>query len=363
MRTKKKNKFMMKLAAGAILGSIPAVVLLIIFMFMFLQGNNTINPQAVVQITKIPVEALKDAAQIYSRTDIYWLDLLAAYAIQYGQDWEDYACNKLEDITSKLDKIKTENEGNYNFYKNIYQTIYAGLIDTYDTRSDDGKKKKIHFYYKSFFPIAKGEKVVYGDDFMDPRDFEDISFHDGNDLVCDEGIPIIAVEEGVIETMGWNPAGGWRIGIKNGDRFWYYAHMRKVHPYYMQLKKGDHVEAGQVIGYVGSTGYSHSVPDNVMPDPDTKTYPGAVDSNMIKHLHIGLEVKIKFGDGDDDYIREWVNPYPILKFLQDVRVPVKKEVVIKHKNGEEYEAETGDYIAEELEKEDRVFATRTENLR
>ena len=72
------------------------------------------------------------------------------------------------------------------------------------------------------------------------------------------GTPIIAVESGYVEAIGWNQYGGWRIGIRSfdGKRYYYYAHLRQNYPYREQLKEGDVVTAGDVIGYMGHTGYS-----------------------------------------------------------------------------------------------------------
>lgn len=46
------------------------------------------------------------------------------------------------------------------------------------------------------------------------------------------GTPIISVESGYVEAIGWNPYGGWRIGIRSLDqkRYYYYAHLRKTTP-------------------------------------------------------------------------------------------------------------------------------------
>ena len=41
--------------------------------------------------------------------------------------------------------------------------------------------------------------------------------HLGNDLMGSIGIPIIAVESGIVENLGWNQYGGWRIGIRSFD--------------------------------------------------------------------------------------------------------------------------------------------------
>ena len=71
------------------------------------------------------------------------------------------------------------------------------------------------------------------------------------------GTPIIAVESGYIEALGWNQYGGWRVGIRSfdGKRYYYYAHLRKDHPYAKDLCEGQIVTAGDVIGYLGMTGY------------------------------------------------------------------------------------------------------------
>ena len=67
------------------------------------------------------------------------------------------------------------------------------------------------------------------------------------------GTPVIAIESGVVEVLGWNMYGGWRIGIRSFDkkRYYYYAHLRKDHPYHSDLAEGDIVTAGDVIGYLG----------------------------------------------------------------------------------------------------------------
>ena len=72
------------------------------------------------------------------------------------------------------------------------------------------------------------------------------------------GTPIIAVESGYVEALGWNQYGGWRIGIRSFDkkRYYYYAHLRQKSPFQKGLKEGSVVTAGDVIGYMGHTGYS-----------------------------------------------------------------------------------------------------------
>ena len=90
------------------------------------------------------------------------------------------------------------------------------------------------------------------------------------------GTPIIAVEGGYVEACGWNRFGGWRIGIRSfdGKRYYYYAHLRKDNPY-EDIYEGKIVDAGEVIGYLGMTGYS------------TKEN---VNNINVPHLHFGLQL-------------------------------------------------------------------------
>ncbi len=249
---------------------------------------------------------------------------MAAYVTDYGS-FEEYTQDDLLNMVNPF--VVPYDEDTYNILQENYNNSYSGLVSYYDetviTEDKDGtmETRTIRkFYYNSYFPIASDYSSSYSDDFLDERSYGDLTMHDGTDVMSDEGSPIIAVEDGTIETIGWNNAGGWRIGIRSidGKRFWYYAHMRKLHPYYKKLSKGDFVSGGQVIGYVGSSGYSDDIPIDSMPEN-----PAAVDTNFIKHLHIGLQ--INKNDGTGEYIDEWINPYPILTFLEGNKITVKEE--------------------------------------
>ena len=79
-------------------------------------------------------------------------------------------------------------------------------------------------------------------------------FHNGVDLWAPgiKGKPIYATREGVVAYSGWYGSGGHTIKIDHLDGFQsIYMHMTNY-----IVKEGDFVTAGQVIGYVGSTGGS-----------------------------------------------------------------------------------------------------------
>lgn len=111
-----------------------------------------------------------------------------------------------------------------------------------------------------------------------------------------------AVESGTIEALGWNQYGGWRIGIRSFDkkRYYYYAHLRKNHPYQNSLQEGQTVKAGEVIGYLGMTGYSTT--ENV-------------NNINVPHLHFGLQ--LIFNDVQKDGINQiWIDVYNIIELLK-----------------------------------------------
>ena len=80
----------------------------------------------------------------------------------------------------------------------------------------------------------------------------DYRFHYGIDMGLEAGNPIYAAKGGQVVSAGWNDSMGWYVKINHGDGFTsIYMHMTNHIVYY-----GDYVSAGQVIGFVGSTGDS-----------------------------------------------------------------------------------------------------------
>jgi murein DD-endopeptidase MepM/ murein hydrolase activator NlpD len=82
-------------------------------------------------------------------------------------------------------------------------------------------------------------------------------FHNGIDIVAPYGTPVKAAGAGTVVYIGWNYADGsdpaWIVVIAHSQslRTWY-AHMQPRRP----VSVGQHVKAGQVIGYEGNTGRS-----------------------------------------------------------------------------------------------------------
>ena len=76
--------------------------------------------------------------------------------------------------------------------------------------------------------------------------------HRGTDIPAPEGTPILAAHSGTVLVSGWNNSYGNQVLLDNGAGLsTRYAHMTQT-----AVTAGEAVTAGQVIGYVGSTGDS-----------------------------------------------------------------------------------------------------------
>lgn len=120
------------------------------------------------------------------------------------------------------------------------------------------------------FPVSKRHNYSVKHSFGAGRSFGGRRIHEGVDIFASYGTPVLACSYGYVELMGWNRFGGWRIGLRDADnRYYYYAHLSS---YVKGLRQGDLVRPGQVLGYVGSTGYG----------------PPGTAGKFPPHLHFGI---------------------------------------------------------------------------
>ena len=85
-----------------------------------------------------------------------------------------------------------------------------------------------------------------------PFDGYSSDYHPGIDIAANYGTPIYASAAGYVQRAGWY--GGYGKYIKISHDYGYataYGHLSSI-----EISAGDYVSKGQIIGYVGSTGYS-----------------------------------------------------------------------------------------------------------
>ena len=246
---------------------------------------------------------------------VSWIDLLAYAAAKNGGEFGknalscvDEAAESLESGTS-LEEL-TEGMEYFNYYEKAYTAVLGGMVGTFQEETGDGSMKE-QYGLMAYSPIAEGFDYSSGDDFGSARSYGYNRPHLGHDMMGLIGTPIIAVESGYVEALGWNQYGGWRIGIRSFDRqrYYYYAHLRQDRPYTEGLKEGDIVTAGDVIGYMGHTGYSKK--ENV-------------NNIEVVHLHFGMELVFDESQKESDN-EIWINCYPLTEFLKKHRSAVTRD--------------------------------------
>ena len=134
------------------------------------------------------------------------------------------------------------------------------------------------------FPV--GNPHSFSNSFGAPRmvGTEYFHSHQGTDILAPFGTPLLACERGIITKVSTSVLGGISFWLKGeSGTYYYYAHLQR---YADGFAKGNLVDAGTVLGYVGDTGNAKGTP----------------------HLHFEIHP-----DGGGA-----VNPYPLLKVVDQL---------------------------------------------
>ena len=264
----------------------------------------------------VPYESLQyameqDIATFDQERHISWIDILALAACRTGGKC-GFASVKKASADLRGDSSSQELLGElykyFDYYHEAYSAALGGLLGSFSIEKDG---QQISAYgLKAFSPIAAGFGYSHCDDFGVSRSFGFQRKHLGNDLMGALGTPIVAVEGGVVEAMGWNRYGGWRVGIRSFDnhRYYYYAHLQKDAPFAPGLEVGQIVQAGDLIGFMGRSGYSDK--ENV---------------NNIETVHLHFGLQLIFDESQKECNSEiWIDVYQIVRLLSSHRASYRK---------------------------------------
>lgn len=161
-------------------------------------------------------------------------------------------------------EIIIEIGSNYN-----YNITYFAIINDNSTKTYNYQMDKESFFFNednmivgtngisitNTLPILKNEYKITDRFGIRPHPFKrtKCSFHSGLDFSARIGTPIFAMADGIVTFSGYKKDYGYHIVIKHENNLeTLYAHMR----YASLLKLGQSVYKGQLIGYVGATGYT-----------------------------------------------------------------------------------------------------------
>lgn len=207
-------------------------------------------------------------------------------------------------VTKDFEKIGHENELQK---KTISDKYFRANFFSEEMRKDkelfsEQCKKYIENVEKeaSYYPIPestvdKSLKTSYINSWMTERTYDGKRGHEGTDIMAsrnERGVyPVLSISDGTVTNYGWLDKGGYRIGItSDSGTYYYYAHLDS----YANIKEGDKVCAGELIGYMGDSGYG----------------PEGTKGKFDVHLHFGIYFYI---EGEEIS----VNPYYLLKSLEN----------------------------------------------
>jgi murein DD-endopeptidase MepM/ murein hydrolase activator NlpD len=171
-----------------------------------------------------------------------------------------------------LEVLKKANPQIKNF-NNIWSGLKVFIPDNVNSNTTNAAKPDK--FVDGLFPIVKGTyKTPVLNNYSDNRTWtpsgENNRKHEGVDIIADKGTPIYSAMDGEIINFGWNQFGGWRITVRVDDStVFYYAHLSK---YPDGIGKGSKIKKGQLIGFVGNTGYG----------------PEGTEGQFVSHLHFGI---------------------------------------------------------------------------
>ena len=175
------------------------------------------------------------------------------------------------------------------FYRKYKDTAYQSLLESYKAIWAD----------LVYFPVAAAD-TSFADTWGEPRTYGGDRLHEGTDIFGSQDVsgyyPIVSMTEGVVEQVGWLPLGGYRIGIRSPHGgYFYYCHLSS---YDREFRHGDLVAAGEILGFMGNTGYGEEGTRGKFP----------------VHLHLGIYITTS---GNPELS---VNPYWILRTMEEQRI-------------------------------------------
>lgn len=138
-------------------------------------------------------------------------------------------------------------------------------------------------------PAAYRWEITYEDSYGENRIQ---GGHEGCDIMDTQNregyIPVVSATDGIITNVGWLYLGGYRVGITSRfGIYYYYAHLAS---YANGIENGKEVYAGELIGFMGSTGEGDEGTHGMFP----------------VHLHFGIYVT---GEQGEEYT---VDSFPYL---------------------------------------------------
>lgn len=173
-------------------------------------------------------------------------DKLLADLVATGAEYEAYLAEQekeKEKITNKMDDVEEDiSHLDWLATSVATQPNYSGGTGGAPSNISGITWLKPCSYRRVSSPYGWRIHPVYGD----------WRFHSGIDLSAPQDTPIYATRSGVVSVATYSSSAGYYVTVNHQDGF----ESKYLHMTHYVVGVGDYVTAGQVIGYVGSTGTS-----------------------------------------------------------------------------------------------------------
>jgi len=277
MRKKRREKFIIHVLA----------VILIFLVVTFIKNLLLYEPEEIsisienVAAFTIPAQTFSDLKTMSSSRDLDFAEVLTVYSLHKNFFPPGSVAATKEYLEGSFFTNYRNIKRNFTQDQiNIYKHILSALLNEIECFPVDDNE----YYFSDTFGAARtygGSRTHEGTDIMDVKNVRG-------------RIPIISMTGGTIRNIGWGELGGYNIGINTpSGNYFYYAHFDS---FAEGLSPGDIVEAGQIIGFMGDSGYGTYGTRGMFP----------------VHLHIGIKVRSEIAE-DGMF---WINPYVFLRNVE-----------------------------------------------
>jgi murein DD-endopeptidase MepM/ murein hydrolase activator NlpD len=208
-------------------------------------------------------------------------ELIAIDAVRYKQDFRDASTARAIQLAKRFIKVvkKKDKDGNVitYYYKKPLETVVQEMIESGELIEGDLERIQRYLQFPwdnptenpevpglpdGYIPIPGAKGLVFpvvgqwrlSDVFRDRYNPVTGKWesHKGIDLAAPEGTPVVAAKKGRVVLASPNGTAGNEVKIDHGDG----TKTRYLHLHSIAVSEGQEVEAGQIIGAVGSTGQS-----------------------------------------------------------------------------------------------------------
>ncbi len=289
LRRKRKRKLRLSNEGKIIAACAAAVVILLLFFIVsaFSSKDKTVKISlADFAAFRVPFSSLSSVYSLSEKYTISFSKLLTIYSLDNRFFPPDLS------VTDDLYSIERNYILNYDSIDEKYpQDKYSEYYSVINAIFSEIKAFPVHSDFT-------GEDYMFGNSFGTERTSGEKGTHYGTDITDRENIrgriSIISMTDGYISDTGWNEKDGYYVSVVTyNSTLYYYAHFDSIAS---GLKKGDIVNAGQILGKMGDTGLSKI-------EGGSKNFP--------VHLHLGIAPKTTL---TKDVF--WINPYNILRFAE-----------------------------------------------